>query len=216
MSIVPFQTATLDTVEDVVRSKLDWMAITKPGVYVAKELGDYMEIDAVELHVAQQWGEECHNLREKIFAGNDIRFDAITNANGVMIAWKKLMDQPRFYSEAERFMAARRKKSQTGRRPRFMAVAEDASDADENEFPFDAEVPSREPHRDDTADDHDRLCMMDGEIERYEGPEDKRIKTPLVCSSVRPQSKPSLHLGVELNGKRVSALIDTGATNCFV
>ena len=216
MSIFPFQTATLDTVEDVVRSKLDWMAITKPGVYVAKELGDYMEIDAVDLHVAQQGGEECHNLREKIFAGNGIRFDAITNANGVMIAWKKLMDQPRFYREAERFMAGRRKKSQTGRRPRYMAVAEDASDADEDEFPFDAEVPSGEPHRDDTADDHDRLCMMDGEIERYEGPEDKRIKTPLVCSSVRPQSKPSLHLGVKLNGKRVSALIDTGATNCFV
>ena len=58
--------------------------------------------------------------------------------------------------------------------------------------------------------------MMDGKIERYEGPEDKRIKTPLVCSSVRPRSKPSLHLGVELNGKRVGALIETGATNSFV
>ena len=58
-----------------------------------------------------------------------------------MIAWKKLMDQPRFYREAERFMAARRKKSQTGRRLRYMAVAEDASDADEDESPFDAEVP---------------------------------------------------------------------------
>ena len=216
MSIVPFQTATLDTVEDVVKSKLDWMAITKPGVYVAKELGDYMEIDAVELYAALQGEEECHNLREKIVAGNDIRFDAITNANGVMIVWKKLMDQPRFYREVERFMAARRKKSQPGRRRRYMAVAEDVSDADEDEFPFDAEVPSKEPHRDDRADDHDRLCMMDGEIERYEGPEEKRIETPLVCSGIHPQSKPSLHLEVELNGKRVSALIDTGATNCFV
>ena len=210
MSIVPFNTATLDTVEDIVRSKLDWMAITKPGVYVTKELGDYMEVDAVELHAAQCVDEECHNMREKIISGSDIRFDAITNANGVMIAWKKLMDQPRFYREAERFMAARRKKSQNGQRPRYMAVAEDASDADEDDFAFDAEVPSREPHRDDTADDHDRLCMIDG------GVEDKRIETPLVCSSVYPKSKPSLHLGVELNGKRVSALIDTGATNCFV
>ena len=36
--------------------------------------------------------------------------------------------------------------------------------ADENELPFDAEVPSSEPHRKDTADDHDILCMMDGGI----------------------------------------------------
>ena len=210
MSIIPFNTATLDTVEDIVRSKLDWMAITKPGVYVTKELGDYMEVDAVELHAAQSVDEECHNMREKIISGSDIRFDAITNANGVMIAWKKLMDQPRFYREAERFMAARRKKSQTGQRPRYMAVAEDTSEVDEDDFTFDAEVPSREPHRDDTAGDHDRLCMIDG------GLEDKRVESPLVCSSVYPKSKPSLHLGVELNGKRVNALIDTGATNCFV
>ena len=213
MSIVPFDTATLDVVEDVVRSKLDWMAITRPGVYVAKELGDYMEVDAVELHVAQHGAEECHNLREKIVAGNEIRYDAITNANGVMIAWKTLMDQPRFYREAERFLRAKKKRFQGRDRPRYMAAMED--EAEVEEYTESVEHASAlEGEEDSATKGVDRLCVL-SETGKEDG-EAERTVTPLVCANVRPASKPSMHLTVEVAGKRIRALVDTGATNCFV
>ena len=76
-------------------------------------------------------GGKCHNLRERIIAGNDIRFDAITNANGIVLAWKTLKDQPRFYREAERFLRAKKKKLQGRDRPCSIAATEDEAEMEE-------------------------------------------------------------------------------------
>eukprot|EP00210_Caulerpa_lentillifera_P001453 g1394.t1 len=218
MSTMDFSTTTLSKVELVVRNCMDWMAVSTPGLYNKKELGDYMDIDTYQMLQASSEQTELNAIRDKLLTSGGIQFDQITNENAVMVVWKELMKRPKYRREAERFLASSksiRKPNGSGPsvQPTFMAHEIVPSD-DDDEILFDS-----------TAHDQQKSASVEDQTEQHchlsIAPDtSKVVQTPqeeiLVCNGVRSIEKSSMHLPVKLDDRKINALIDTGATNCFI
>lgn len=219
MTTMNFSTTTLNEVELVVRNRMDWMAVSTPGAYNKRELGDYMDIDTLEVAPpadAQSIG--LNAVRDKLFTDGRIQFDQVTNENAVMIVWKELMKRPKYRREAERFLASNRggrRSSGAGpsNQPTVMTHELVASD-DDDVPPFGSQFHDEDeaPASQDLTEQHCHLSISPNKSKLSK-------ETPseiMVCNGVRSIEKSSMHLPVKVVGHKIGALVDTGATNCFI
>ena len=149
MWTMPFGSASLDSIEDVVRNRMNWLAIVAKGTYTYEELSEYLALDAIEQYAPQvsdkersKWEQKTGRMkvdikastkggdkaasRERETAGSPrgdrteikapgvgafcggVRYEAASDAEDLMRAWKTLMDQPHYRRQAERFLGVKR------------------------------------------------------------------------------------------------------------
>eukprot|EP00210_Caulerpa_lentillifera_P005398 g5160.t1 len=218
MTTMNFSTSTLNDVEAVVRNRLDWMAVSTPGTYNRRELGDYMEIGALDMDDTNSQTLELNAIREKLFVNGNICFNHIANENAVMVVWKELMKRPKYRREAERFLASSRntRKSSNGgpSQPSYLVHELVESEGEDDNLPFSSHLQTKDmvPPMEDQSLHNCQLSLSRprGDVEQESHP------AIMVCNNVKSKEKPSMHLSVKLAGHKISALVDTGATNCFI
>jgi len=219
MTTMDFSQTTLKDVELTVRNRLDWMAVSTPGAYNKKELGDYMDIDTLKLTQAECQPLELNAMRDQLFVNGKIQYDQVTNENSVMIVWKELMKRPKYRREAERFLASNkgtRKNNGPGpsTQPAYMIHELIESDNDEDETPVGPPLLDQDdsPPLGDHVEQHCQLTIAPSQSRTVKEP-DQEV---MVCNGIRSTEKSSMHLPVKVAGHKVGALVDTGATNCFI
>eukprot|EP00210_Caulerpa_lentillifera_P000116 g111.t1 len=218
MTTMNFSTSTLNDVEAVVRNRLDWMAVSTPGTYNRRELGDYMEIGALDMDDTNSQTFELNAIREKLFVNGNICFNHIVNENAVMVVWKELMKRPKYRREAERFLASSRntRKSSNGgpSQPSYLVHELVESEGEDDNLPSSSHLQTKDmvPPMEDQSLHNCQLSLSRprGDVEQESHP------AIMVCNNVKSKEKPSMHLSVKLAGHKISALVDTGAINCFI
>ena len=65
MWTMPFGSASLDSIEDVVRNRMNWLAIVAKGTYTYEELSEYLALDAIEHYVPKGRDKERSKGEQK-------------------------------------------------------------------------------------------------------------------------------------------------------
>ena len=188
--------ATMTTIEGVVRQKTDWLLMADPGDYPAPIVAQYLpSYRAASLQMTEASVEMggsssgCHAVIGLIKPDGSVDLAKIKTYNHVMIAWKALMNQPRFYREAARFMAQKQAPRKLTSPAAGLSLMED-----------DKEMALED--KDVLMEDPSALYIMS--------------EAPRACTQITPLRKPSIHVPITINGKKLSALVDTGATTTYI
>ena len=194
----PGTAKTMKTIEDVVREKSDWLLMADPGDYPPSMVAQYLptmksaSLQMMDAHeeMSEKGSPGCNAVIGLIKADGSVNLDKIKTYNHVMIAWKALTDYPRFYRESAKHMAQKKPPG----KPRNPAP-------DLNHM-----------------GDYSEMEIDDPETAKEDSPAQLYIMSqpPQVCAQINPLRKPSIHVPIVINGKKLSALVDTGATTSFI
>ena len=190
---------SLIQIETLVRNKLEVLAMTDAGEYSYRQLVEYLD----EATCRQKASGKPETARLELplvggetsqpSSGQHRRLD-INNPNHVMIAWKRLMRVPRFRREAQKYLAS----NSFDARPatQLRALQTETEDVDD---PLELEL----------AEEDGDVLSKPGLYTMYKG-------YPLVCSRISPVEKASMNVPTCIEGTKISGLVDTGATACFI
>ena len=156
------------------------------------KLGNYMDLGSLKMMsggVTSTDDEHCHAVRDVIVKDGRLQFPLnIRTKNQVMIAFEELLKEDRYFEESQRAV-----KAETERR---------RAQSSKNKNSYAANL---------GEDENDELeCTK-----LSEGGNTFEDDSLLVCRGMQPK-KSAMHVKVELGGKSVCALIDTGATDNFL
>lgn len=135
-----------------------------------------------------------------------------------MIVWKELMKRPKYRREAERFLSSNRsnrKPNGAGPSSQPTVMAHEIVASDDDDMPLLKsqlmEVEDAPPSQ-DLTEQHCHLSISPNKSK----PSKEAPQEIMVCNGVRSTEKSSMHLPVKLANHKIGALVDTGATNCFI
>ena len=189
LSTVAINQLTLQFIYDRVCVVMDYIRLRSGEVRPSMKLGDYMDLGSMQTmcNAAVDEDETCRAVRDVIVRDGKLQFPlTLKTKNQIMIAFKELLSEDRYFEESQRAIRA-----EADRRRTHSSKAKEARHANMDE---------------EEALDRAHLC----EVESI-----SRTESPLVCRSVQPK-KASMHANLEMAGKSIRALIDTGATDNFL
>lgn len=197
--------ATLTRIEEAVRQRVEWYTVATPGTIPIQDVAQCIpsmqpqHLQALASNPSVPTFDDgmdledqfsCYAIPGLIKPDGSVDLTKIKTMSHVMIVWKRLMAIPRFRREANRFLS----RTPDRKDPRLPASQLNLLD----------EKPE--------LDDEDLWTHQSGDTAHLQ----IMSEAPIVCAQVGPSRKPSVQVRVVLNGRRFSALVDTGATTSFI
>ena len=195
MSATDFAHITIDNLEKKAKNIVDFMRLQATQCKPVVPVGEYMDLQTVALMAGNSTGEmpDCetaYTVRSKLSREGKLQFPLTADTpNVLMVAFKELIKgNLRYLDEAERAVKEERERQTKGTRSALNVAFEDLQLEDS-----------------ESAGSCNRISS-EGESEL----------PPLVCLQSQSKRKSSMHVKTTIKGTKISALVDTGATDSFI